>query len=129
MRWLSILLLAAALTGCAAGPRAARPDHPEQPAAHQQDDLQRISALEQQLDGLLAEPAAAPIAPAPSPAADVCAAACAHQDAICDLTSRICAIADRNDLEAEMSAQCTDARGRCEAARSRVAMRCVCTPP
>lgn len=125
------VLLAAALTGCAAGPRAPRPTQdptraPRQVAAP--DEREQLAALEAELDALLAPtetPSPGPIA-AGQPTAEVCEAACARVAAICELSARICVIAERNDRDPELDAGCADASARCGGARSRVAPLCEC---
>jgi hypothetical protein len=47
---------------------------------------------------------------------------------ICELSERICLIAQRNSADAALAGSCQDARKRCEKARAKVAGRCADAP-
>lgn len=111
-RW-SLLALLLALPACGGGPSYGYPD--VEPSFDEDVELtQEQVQAEQQLDEVLARPE------------PDCAAACDLGARICDLSTRICALAHRNPHSPEIASRCTDADGRCQSARMRIAEVCPC---
>lgn len=79
---------------------------------------QRSSRLEQDLSGLFS--AATP---------RDCGRACALVQEICDLSDRICSIADRHRDDLDLRTRCATGQERCERSRTAASSRCTCRRP
>lgn len=108
-----LIAIAVGLPACGgAAPHEATYVEPEREDPSALDDEQR--ELERALGEELARPELD------------CGAACDLGARICDLSERICGIATRHPRDTELERRCTDAGGRCDVARERVAERCAC---
>jgi len=103
------LLVALLLAGCA----TARYEPPHDTRRELEASRQQLARDEQALAGTQAE--GRPVD---------CARATKLGDNICMLSERICALVDRLPRDPANTAQCTDARARCAAARERVKTAC-----
>ncbi len=142
-------LLVFILLGCAASRKTA--EAPAATESQQQDRTKAAGAPGTAAEEASEAPAAAPVAPAPPEmprstggvsgeaddferlgqrldgalalSAPDCTTAWALRDKICDLSQRLCDLAARS-AEPEVAERCTDGRGRCEKATSRVRAAC-----
>lgn len=107
-------------TGCGGGSaHAPEPDQYNAPPHAGPDDTERVAAMTESLDDLddalvreLAE--VTPVSPETPPPAERCEEACNLSFNICDLSERVCTIADRNPDNSLLFEQCIDARVRCK---------------
>ena len=132
------LLLLLALDGCAASAYTAEVHSaPQEPDGSVEDYAARIARLQGRLDDELRTDRAPSVRPQrPSvgePGSDSglpprrepdCRAAPALRDRICELSKRICAIADRDPNDHVLAQTCERAREACEQATLRVGHAC-----
>ena len=112
--WIIGLLLYAGCGGASmAGPPRTVVSEREDPAELEGQQV----AMSEDLDTVLARPE------------PDCAAACDLVGSICELSERICGIADRHEGDRALARRCTDSSGRCASARERLtSAACACEP-
>lgn len=100
-----------AAEGASGAPAADAPAGMPRSTAAESRDADDFERLGQRLDGALAL------------STPDCTTAWALRDKICDLSQRLCDLAARS-AEPEVAERCTDGRGRCERATTRVRATC-----
>lgn len=117
------------LVGCGAAPAANGPpgevsalldpteQRSDEPDAASSNDLEVLGDAVRSRELALAD----------SLAAADCAHACEHLSALCELSERICTLAEA-EPDPELDARCSDARERCGHARFRARASCHCEP-
>ncbi len=112
----AIALACLLIAGCGGASSAYYPN--ERDAEPERESPVELTREQTELEARLSEELARP--------EPDCGAACSLATRICDLRERICGIAGRHASDEALASRCTDANGRCEGARERVAERCAC---
>jgi len=114
------LVIPVLLAGCAA-PKAGHVPSADPAATGPRREAARLQTAQREAEARLDELQA--------DAAPDCPRACELQGVICDLSRRICLIADRHRDDQELRGRCQDATRRCQRTNDKVSARCTCTPP